>query len=305
MSNMKKTERLNLDFAALRTLKTVYDLDSFSLAALRLDVRQSTVSHTINRLRRIFDDPLFVRTGAGIAPTERCEAIAQATAAMLHRYDTLSLPRQFDPASAEFEVTLALSHQHRATVAATLLACLCEKAPGVRLRLMHARRDSHEDLLAGHCDLLITSIPYGLAALQHCHLFTDRYVCAVDFAHPIAARKSFTMQEFAEANHILVSADEAGPLPYIAALDMLKLPFNVVLDLPSASAIEGFLCGTDLVATIIERLAETLSNEVALVRPPFDHQMEVELYWTRRTDGLENMRWIRNLVIEAAGQSAI
>ena len=61
---------LNLDFNALRTLRQVFRFGSFSKAADAIGVKQSTVSYTIDRLRKALDDQLFVRQGGRNVPTE-------------------------------------------------------------------------------------------------------------------------------------------------------------------------------------------------------------------------------------------
>ena len=69
----------SVDFAALRVLRMVHAHGSFTRAAEALGSTQSAVSYTIDRLRRAFDDPLFVRQGTGTVPTERClEIVAEA-----------------------------------------------------------------------------------------------------------------------------------------------------------------------------------------------------------------------------------
>ena len=57
---------LNIDFAALRTLSEVKARGSFTGAAEALNLNQSTISYTMERLRRAFNDPLFVRQGGSI-----------------------------------------------------------------------------------------------------------------------------------------------------------------------------------------------------------------------------------------------
>ena len=48
-----------IDFFALRVLSMVFELKSFSAAADALGVNQSVVSYAVNRMRDVFDDPLF------------------------------------------------------------------------------------------------------------------------------------------------------------------------------------------------------------------------------------------------------
>ncbi|WP_224741739.1 helix-turn-helix domain-containing protein [Bradyrhizobium sp. 2S1] len=88
-----------IDIGTLRTLVLVYDLQSFSAAAKRLDVNQSTISYAIERLRCALHDPLFVRNGNGVTATERCAALVGWARDMIGEIDGLAAPAEFDPAT--------------------------------------------------------------------------------------------------------------------------------------------------------------------------------------------------------------
>ena len=60
--NIFSIENINLN--ALRVLEAVYEESSASRAAIRLNMTQSAISATIRQLRRIYNDPLFVRPAA-------------------------------------------------------------------------------------------------------------------------------------------------------------------------------------------------------------------------------------------------
>lgn len=51
-----------------------------STAATALGLSQPAVSNALNRLRRLFDDELFVRTARGMAPTPVAEELAEPIA---------------------------------------------------------------------------------------------------------------------------------------------------------------------------------------------------------------------------------
>ena len=74
---------------------------SVSRAARTLGMSQPAASAALNRLRRMFGDPLFVRTARGIHPTPYAEAMAAPLEAVLDRIrsDLLQQPT-FDPAAA-------------------------------------------------------------------------------------------------------------------------------------------------------------------------------------------------------------
>lgn len=66
-------------------------------AANRLGVTQSAVSHILDKLRLAVGDPLFVRSGRGIVPTERAIALHEPIRSVLDELKGLTNERVFDP----------------------------------------------------------------------------------------------------------------------------------------------------------------------------------------------------------------
>lgn len=297
---MLKSQKIpNIDFAALQTLKVVRELGSISMAARRLDVDQSAVSHTLNRLRRLFDDRLFVRGNRGITATERCSEIVKGIGILLERYERLTRPGVFDPLTAEFELVVALSHAGQAILMAPILRRLRVEAPGVSVRFIQSRDSALQALEAGSCDILIRPLPHEPLAFHRCHLLRDRCVCLVDRESPYADR-GITLEEYAAANHILVSFEGLYQPPWLSRMEALGLPYRVALDLASTSEVDQFVAGTDLVATVSEQLAHLYSDEVAVIEAPIDSFQDIYMLWSNKTHDLANMRWIRELITETA-----
>ena len=65
--------KLDLDW--LSVFVEVYKTQSVSRAAQALGMEQASASIILTKLRRYFDDPLFCRTAAGMAPTPRAQTI--------------------------------------------------------------------------------------------------------------------------------------------------------------------------------------------------------------------------------------
>jgi DNA-binding transcriptional LysR family regulator len=72
---MSTFDYLRLDGNTLTTFLTVLEAMSVSRAAERLGATQSPVSDTLDKLRAILDDPLFVRVRRGIESTARARAL--------------------------------------------------------------------------------------------------------------------------------------------------------------------------------------------------------------------------------------
>jgi len=75
MIHMSTFDYLRLDGNTLTTFLTVLEAMSVSRAAERLGATQSPVSDTLDKLRAILDDPLFVRVRRGIESTARARAL--------------------------------------------------------------------------------------------------------------------------------------------------------------------------------------------------------------------------------------
>ena len=72
-----------MDFHLIRVLHTVLTERSVSRAALRLGMHQPAVSAALRRLREIARDPLLVRSGAVMVPTDIGLRMIEPSAAIL------------------------------------------------------------------------------------------------------------------------------------------------------------------------------------------------------------------------------
>ena len=60
-----------IDLNLLVALQILLEEQSVTKAADRLFITQPAMSKTLQRLRELFDDPLFIRSGRGLVPTPR------------------------------------------------------------------------------------------------------------------------------------------------------------------------------------------------------------------------------------------
>jgi len=92
----------NIDLHLVKVLFTVISERSVSRAAMRLQSTQPMVSAQLKRLRELTGDPLLVRSGQGLAPTDAALAMLEPATRLLREAETLFSPQQrsgpFDPA---------------------------------------------------------------------------------------------------------------------------------------------------------------------------------------------------------------
>ena len=106
-------------------------------AADRLNLTPSAVSHGLGRLRRLLNDPLFLRTPRGVVPTVRATELSGPVADVLARArSVISTAEPFDPARSTRRFTIAAADGTSAVLMPALLAELRKSAPGVDISKM-------------------------------------------------------------------------------------------------------------------------------------------------------------------------
>ena len=79
--SLKSLARLDLNL--LVTLQALLETNSTTLAAKKVHRTQSAVSLSLGRLRNFFNDPLFIRKGPKLIPTEFATQLKQPLSLIL------------------------------------------------------------------------------------------------------------------------------------------------------------------------------------------------------------------------------
>lgn len=295
---MKQSTLLAMDFAALRTLRLLYENRSFTETAAQLGVNQSAVSYTIEKLRRGFSDQLFFRQGGKVVPTERCSVIVETVTRMLDEIEALAAPASFDPYAAEANVTIACNYYERQIILPGVIRALRERAPGIRVALLNATTQGPELLKRSEADLLIGPLHPDGHEFYARPLIDERYVCIMDRANPLG-NDSLTLEAYVTTPHATVTYGGGWRSRYLTQLDSQGLKLNTALEVPSPAGLERMIAGTDLIATVPGRIGESYGEAVLTVESPCPAPFEEYLVWTTRTHKSAMHEWLRRLIVES------
>ena len=174
---MENIDYSALSFKSLRTLKLIYELGSVTAAAIELGQNQSTVSYTLDQLRDALHDPLFVRSGRGVAATSRCHQLMPTVENLLRGFADLLQPLDFVPAEARLAVTISCNQYELQVVIPSLVKRLNRLAPHIHLTVIQSHVSGHQQLQRGQCDLLLSPVVREYEGLYKRPLFNERYVC--------------------------------------------------------------------------------------------------------------------------------
>lgn len=185
-------------------------------AAERLNLTPSAVSHGLGRLRRLLNDPLFLRTPKGVVPTARAAELAAPVADVLARARrVIATGTPFDPARSTRRFTIGAPDGVSAVLLPALLAALRRSAPtidvGVR-QLLPAPGETSPDrawlstfaeLDARALDIAIIPSDGIPARFHERTLYVEDFVVAMRAGHPFAAAP--TLRRYCEMQHLVVS----------------------------------------------------------------------------------------------------
>lgn len=295
MAAMSAIDHSNIDGRLLQVLLAVTELRSVTRAAAQLEVTQSAVSHQLDRLRAITGDPLFVKSGRGIVPTARAEALAQQARRLLDELRAFAQGDSFDPAAFDGTVTIAANDLQRDLLLPLLLRHARASAPGLSLRIVPSGVPTADLLRDGGCQLAITPRPPDAADVVQRRLFDDRYAVYFD---PKARKPPGTLRAFLDAEHVEVQHETRGRLEIDRFLDERGLRRRFAVTVAGFSGVAPFLRGSALVATLPALLRASLLRDFATAAPPFPcPPMPMFMAWHQRHQADPMHRWLRDALV--------
>ncbi|MBL8381727.1 MAG: LysR family transcriptional regulator [Burkholderiales bacterium] len=289
-----------LDLALLPVLDALLRHGSVSAAARALDMSQPATSHALKRLREMLGDPLFVRTGRGVAPTERARRLGPPVRAILDRVrDEVLAGGAFEPERAARSFTLNLSDVGSFVLWPRIVAAVREAAPAVSLRLTGLEPARLAAALeSGDVDLAVGAYPHLPGALFQQRLFERKYVCLMRAGHPLAGRRA-GIRQFAAAAHVVVRAPSRMQERIDAGLAARGLARRVAMELPSYLMLPPLLEAGDYLAVVPGQLADAFAGRGALATAGLPLPLPavvIRQYWHRRAHADAGSRWLRGVI---------
>ncbi len=197
-----------LDLTLLLTFDLLLRRRNMSQVAAELGVTQSAVSHAVGRLRVSFDDPLFVRRGAGVEPTARSLLLGPMLAAAIDDVrGALSVGRCFDPATASRQFGFAAPDTVIAALAPRLLDSLALTAPRCRIVFrMLPPAQAAAAVAAGEVDVAVGGASDAPKDTVGRPIASETFGVVMRIGHPAVA-DGLDLDTYCRLDHLLVSND--------------------------------------------------------------------------------------------------
>jgi DNA-binding transcriptional LysR family regulator len=315
MANRPDFDKIELYL--IRVLKTLITERSVSRAAMRLQSTQPAVSAQLKRLRALTGDPLLVRAGNGMSPTETALRLLEPATRVLQDADRLFSPRAhqrgFEPLASTTTFRIAASDYLDPLFLPELVAHLKRVAPAVRLELMplSGEFDYRRSLAAAEVDLVIGNWLRPPEELHLGRLLSDEVVCLVAEGHPAArtaALRAWTAERYLACEHVAPTPLHAGAQgaasgvidEHLAALGLRR---DVMVRSAHFGLIPLMVAQSLLVLTtgrlFCSRYVDSLPVRIVRCPVPFPPLTYYQL-WHDLTHASASGRWLREQVRDVA-----
>jgi DNA-binding transcriptional LysR family regulator len=276
---------------------------SVTRAAAEVGLSQGAMSHALNRLRAFFEDPLFIKTSAGMEPTEKAVLLgATITEVMAALRERVVSQARFDPSVARRTFVLSMTDMGELVFLPPLIKRLRKIAPHCTVRSVQVPLELIEaTLAAGEADLALGSVHAAPDGLFQQQLFLHSFVTMVSVRNK-AVGKTITRTQFESMPHIVVSLTGRASASYDSAFDEYGVKRHIYLSTPHFLVVPHLInAQPDLIATVPLELGNVFAKlgtvkivPTPVVLPPF----ALRQHWHPRFHHDPANIWLRHLIKE-------
>lgn len=289
-----------VDLQLFRVLCAVVEARSVSRAAESLHISQPAVSYSLARLRDLIEDPLFVRTPEGMAPTPRAIQIYRDVRRGIDLLSAALDPTGFDPRQSDRIFRLSMSDIGEMMFLPPVLHHIQLNAPRVNIEITQVSlNDMPRALSLGEIDFAIGNLPEICSQTSYTTMFREHYVCLFRNNHGHIGGR-LTRKIFEELSYIFVVSPFTGHHMIESALLERGIRRKAGLRVPHFTSVANVVAQTDLVAIVPSRVAIHFAKVYKLRHLPLPVRIphfDVRIHWNEQHETNEGHRWMRETLI--------
>ncbi len=290
-----------LDCKLLSVFFYVYKFKSVSLAAEQLAMSQPTVSNILNKIRQHYNDPLFLRIGNVMVPTELSKQLFPLVSEALNKVEVINnFTIDFDQAVSHQQFTLAMTDVSHLVLLPKISQYLKKHASHIRLNVRPITSETGYQMANGEIDLALGFLPHLENGFYQQKLFEQYYVVIAAKDHPRLTGDSISTEQYLSESHIDIDAG-MGHYHIENELQKLELERDILMRLPSYLGVGLVVQDTDAIATVPYYLSEVLLSRGKLKifdAPIAFPSYAVKQYWHMSCHHKASHQWLRHMFHE-------
>ena len=296
----------SFDMNLLRVLDALLAERSTVRAGARVGLSQPAVSASLARLRHALDDPLFVRQGRGLVPTDRARALQAPLRRLLQEAEALLAAPAFDPAAADRRFRIAGIDFFALLLMPALARVMSVAGPGLSLHQVNLVPERYVATLEQEdTDLALMPEQPFPDWIAHEALFQSPFAIISRLEHPalagLDAGDALPLDTFCALPHAAFSVEGRPRAQTDAVLAEIGRKRHLAVTVASFPGLFEVVRGTDLLALAPVQLARhaARAGDLALWRAPAVLALPVPnivMAWHRRSEADPGHRWLRDRV---------
>lgn len=273
-----------IDFNLIKVFRWLMIERQVSKAAQRLHISQPALSHSLKRLRALFEDPLFVPVGRQMKPTPLAEQLATTIEQIWQTLESgLAGLEQFHPATTERTFRLVVSASIEYAMIEPIYQRLKQAGEGLKLEVAElTHQDYLQPLAEREFDMVI-----GFANSQHLHKslvsepwFSDPLFC-LSGTELTASKSPMTIDQLLSKGHVYTSSWGHSQLLVDQWLGKYQRERHIAIQVPSFMAVPPLLIHHPLYAVVPSTVCDFLTRGNHLVAHPLPEALTVHYCLTR------------------------
>jgi DNA-binding transcriptional LysR family regulator len=291
----------NADLNLLRAFDALMSERNVSRAAKKLFLSQPATSALLARLRDVFKDPLLVRSGRSMVPTERALALAEPVRRVLEDIRDILQPQEvFDPKTSTRIFTIAGTEYVALAVLPKLTRYLQKEAPQARIALVAPNHETMaQQMEAGALDLAVLNQALIPPQLRSSRFLTDEF-CVIARKSHSRIGKRLSLDVFCSLPHVMVSPRTGSfSAQTDEALKKLGRQRFVQLSVPYFTLAAEAAAHSDMIAVYPKRLAALADRRLQVLPAPLAlPSFALKACWHERVQQDSGHQWLRRMLME-------
>ncbi len=295
--------KVNLNL--LKVFLVIMQERQVTAAAKKLHITQPAVSNSLNQLRELLDDDLFIRGQKEMMPTQKAlSLLPQIEQAFLQLETAIFYTKPFAYQTAIRTFNLGMSDYAEFVILPKLYAVLKQKAPHISLKVLPFTDFTVGEFERGDLELGIDLEKKIPSQLNSEYLFSDGALCVSSMSNTLFDR-SLTLKRYLQAEHLSVCSFPHQPSRVDMALKKINVTRNVKLMLPDILPALQTIATSELIGTFSKHVVMSLAPvyQLKYLEPPFAiPEMSIVQVWHRQQENDSGLLWLRALIKEICQQ---
>ena len=296
-----------VDLNLLVSLSVLLKEKNVSRAAERLYLSQSAMSRTLQRLRDLFEDPLFHRTSSGIIPTDKAQAIEALLPDLLQKLESILHDDDFSPQTCDKQFSLSLPTLTSHAIFLPLVQSISNEAPLLQLCEYPAKITSSKSLESGFLDFSIHIDKPNDPAVIATSLGKVSLAIFARENHPLTKLKNITLADCLTHRFVELNVQEESTMMITNPLEsiLLKQGFqrDIQLKTSQLSIALALLESSDSLLIAPNSFANVYSYQKSLVsvfqfEQTEENMVELFLLQHQRTVNSAAHQWLKEKILQ-------